>query len=159
VGAAAMSAIILDLNTPDPDAPITVEQTLRNASSFQPWLLFRDESKFHISSGDEYAYEYVEHERSYYVDTNMQKGMLVLPPNPRDGFKLIVSDYFGSWIYHPLIIHRNGKMIMGLEEHMTCDVPSMIFALVYTNTSAGWVVSQNLSTSELANKVKKGPFQ
>ncbi len=154
-----MSAIILDLNTPDPDAPITVEQTLRNASSFQPWLLFRDESKFHISSGDEYAYEYVEHERSYYVDTNMQKGMLVLPPNPRDGFKLIVSDYFGSWIYHPLIIHRNGKMIMGLEEHMTCDVPSMIFALVYTNTSAGWVVSQNLSTSELANKVKKGPFQ
>jgi hypothetical protein len=89
----------------------------------------------------------------------MQKGMLVLPPNPRDGFKLIVSDYFGSWIYHPLIIHRNGKPIMGLEEHMTCDAPNMIFALIYTNTTAGWVVSQNLSTSELANKVKKGPFQ
>jgi hypothetical protein len=159
VGAAAMSAIIVDPIKVDPDAPVTLEQTLRNSAQFQPWLLFRDESKFHVYSGDEYAYEYVEHERSYYVDTNMQKGMLVLPPNPRDGFKLIVSDYFGSWIYHPLIIHRNGKMIMGLEEHMTCDVPNMIFALIYTNTSAGWVVSQNLSTSELANKVKKGPFQ
>jgi len=154
-----MSTIILDLNTPDPDAPVTLEQTLQNAAHFQPWLLFRDETKFNIYSGDEYAYEYVEHERSYYVDTNMQKGMLVLPPNPRDGFKLIVSDYFGSWIYHPLIIHRNGKPIMGLEEHMTCDVPNMIFALIYTNTTAGWVVSQNLSTTELANKVKKGPFQ
>ena len=154
-----MSAIILDLNTPDPDAPVTLEQTLQNAAPFQPWLLFRDETKFNIYSGDEYAYEYVEHERSYYVDTNMQKGMLVLPPNPRDGFKLIVSDYFGSWIYHPLIIHRNGNLIMGLEEHMTCDVPNMIFALIYTNTTAGWVVSQNLSTTELANKVKKGPFQ
>lgn len=154
-----MSAIILDLNTPDPDAPVSVGQTLQNAETWHPWLLFRDENKFYVNSGDEYAYEYVEHERSYYVDTNMQKGMLVLPPNPRDGFKLIVSDYFGSWIYHPLIIHRNGKPIMGLEEHMTCDVPNMIFALIYTNTQAGWVVSQNLSTTELANKVKKGPFQ
>lgn len=154
-----MTGIILDLNKPDPDAPVSVEQTLQNSAQFQPWLTWRHENKFNIYSGDEYAYEYVEHERSYYVDTNMQKGMLVLPPNPRDGFKLIVSDYFGSWIYHPLIIHRNGKPIMGLEEHMTCDVPNMIFALIYTNTTAGWVVSQNLSTTELAEKVKKGPFQ
>lgn len=154
-----MTAIITNLNTPDPDAPITVEQTLKNAAPWQPWLLFRDESKFYVQSGDEYSYEYVEHERSYYVDTNMQKGMLVLPPNPRDGFKLVVSDYFGSWIYNPLIIHRNGKPIMGMEEHMTCDVPNMIFSLIYTNTTAGWVVSQNLSTTELSNKVKKGPFQ
>jgi hypothetical protein len=154
-----MTAIILNPHKPDPAEPISVGQVIANASLHQPWLVWRHENKFHIHSGDEYAYEYVEHERSYYVDTNMQKGMLVLPPNPRDGFKLIVSDYFGSWIYHPLVIHRNGKPIMGLEEHMTCDVPNMIFALIYTNTSVGWVVSQNLSTSELASKVKKGPFQ
>ena len=154
-----MTAIILDINKPDPAEPVTLEQTLLNAKPWQPWLLFRDERKFHVQSGDEYAYEYVEHERSYYIDTNMQKGMLVLPPNPREGFKLIVSDYFGSWIYHPLIIHRNGKPIMGIEEHMTCDVPNMIFALVYTNTPTGWVVTQNLATSELQDKVKKGPFQ
>ena len=154
-----MTAIIVDPVKVDPDAPVSLEQILQYSAQQQPWLVLRHENKFHINSGDEYAYEYVEHERSYYVDTNTQKGMLVLPPNPRDGFKLIVSDYFGSWIYHPLIIHRNGNLIMGLEEHMTCDVPNMIFALIYTNTSAGWVVSQNLSTSELASKVKKGPFQ
>jgi hypothetical protein len=144
---------------PEDPAEQTVEQTIQVASQFQPWLLFRDENKFHINSGDEYAYEYVEHERSYYVDTNMQKGMLVLPANPRDGFKIIISDYFGSWIWHPLIVHRNGKPIMGLDEHMTCDVPNMIFALVYTNTPAGWVVTQNLSTTELIGKVKRGVIQ
>lgn len=154
-----MTAVIIDLNKVDHDAPVTLEQTLQNAAPWQPWLTHMHENKFHIHSGDEFAYEYVEHERSYYVDTNMQKGMLVLPPEPRFGFKIIVSDYFGSWIYHPLIIHRNGKPIMGIDEHMTCDVPNMIFAMIYTNTSAGWVVSQNLTTTELQNKVKKGPFQ
>jgi hypothetical protein len=154
-----VTAIIIDPIKADPDAPLTLEQTLANAAPWQPWLTWRHENKFHIHSGDEFAYEYVEHERSYYVDTNMQKGMLVLPPNPRPGFKLIVSDYFGSWIYHPLVIHRNGKPIMGLDEHMTCDVPNMIFALIYTDTHAGWVVSQNLTTAELQNKVLKGPFQ
>lgn len=144
---------------PEDPAEQTRDQTIQVASQFQPWLLFRDENKFHINSGDEYAYEYVEHERSYYVDTNMQKGMLVLPANPRDGFKIIISDYFGSWIWHPLIVHRNGKPIMGLDEHMTCDVPNMIFGLVYTNTPAGWVVTQNLSTTELIGKVKQGVFQ
>jgi len=144
---------------PEDPAEQTIEQTIQVASQFQPWLTWRHEDKFYITSGDEYSYEYVEHEKSYYVDTNMQKGMLVLPTNPRDGFKIIVSDYFGSWIYHPLVIHRNGKPIMGMDEHMTCDAPNMVFALVYTNTSAGWVVTQNLSTNELLNKVKKGPFQ
>jgi len=145
--------------TPDDFEVQTREQTLQYAKYQQPWLVYRDENKFYVNSGDEYAYEYVEHEQSYYVDTNMQKGMLVLPPNPRDGFKIIVSDYFGSWIYHPLIIHRNGKSIMGFDEHMTCDVPNMIFGLIYTNTRVGWVVTQNLTTNELSNKVKKGPFQ
>lgn len=145
--------------TPDDFEVQTLEKTLQYASQNQPWLVYRDENKFYVNSGDEYAYEYVEHEQSYYVDTNMQKGMLVLPPNPRDGFKIIVSDYFGSWIYHPLIIHRNGKPIMGINENMTCDAPNSIFALIYTNTSSGWVVTQNLTTTELLNKVKKGPFQ
>jgi hypothetical protein len=145
--------------TPDDFETQTREQTLQYASLSQPWLLFRHEDKFHINSGDEYAYEYVEHEKSYYVDTHMQKGMLVLPPNPRDGFKIIVSDHFGSWIWHPLVIHRNGKPIMGIDEHMTCDVPNMVFALVYTNTPAGWVVTQNLSTTELIGKVKQGVIQ
>lgn len=154
-----MTSIILDLHKPDPAQPMSLDQVIANSAKHQPWFVFRDERKFHVQSGDEYAYEYVEHERSYYIDTNMQKGMLVLPPDPREGFKLIVSDYFGSWIYHQLIIHRNGKPIMGLEEHMTCDVPNMIFALVYTNTPTGWVVTQNLATSELQEKVKKGPFQ
>lgn len=145
---------------PDPDTEqVDLAQMLQYAAQNPAWVLYRNDDKFHIYSGDEYAYEYVDHEKNYFVDTNMQKGMLVLPPNPKDGFKIIVSDYFGSWMYHPLVIHRNGKPIMGLEEHMTCDAPNSVFALVYTNTSAGWVVTQNLSTTELTNKVKKGPFQ
>ena len=154
-----MTAIILDINKPDPSQPTLLNPDSPAARRLQPWLLFHGDLQFHVNSGDECSYEFVEHERLYYVDTNAQKGVLVLPPNPHDGFKLLVSDRFGSWIYYPLIIHRNGKPIMGLEEHMTCDVPNMIFALVYTNTAAGWVVSNDLSTSVFHENVTKGFFQ
>lgn len=154
-----MTAIIVDLNKPDPLEPVPLERTLQNGAAHQPWLVFRNTNNFNVTSGDECSYEYVENERTYFVDTWNQRGVLVLPPRPRDGFKIIVSDRFGSWVAHPLVVHRNGNPIMGLEEHMTCDVPNMVFALVYTNTPTGWVVTQNLSTNELAQTAKKGPFQ
>ena len=101
-----------------------------------------------INSGDEYAYEYVEHEGTYYVDTQYQRGMLVLPPNPKPGFKLVISDHYGSWIYYPLIVHRNGKKIMGLEEHMQCDDPFSIFSMIYApETGWDWIVGSDLKVT------------
>lgn len=161
MGADAVTYIIIDPTKTDPEelAPSTPQEKVQFLEQFQPWLTHYNPYKTYLNSGDEYAYEYVEAERSYYIDTQYQKGMLVLPPNPKPGFKIIVTDYFGSWMYYPLIVHRNGKKIMGMEEHMTCDVPHMIFGLVYTETEYGWVVTQNLGTDWLKESVKKGPFQ
>ena len=99
---------------------------------------------FHLASGDEVAYEHVKEERVYYIDTLTQRGILVLPHRPRIGFQLTVSDRFASWMYYPLIIHRNGNPIMGIEENVTCDVPNAIFVLEYMNPVFGWRIHQQL---------------
>lgn len=100
-------------------------------------------SQFQLNSGDEIAYEHVEEEKIYYIDTTNQRGVLVLPHKPRIGFKLTISDRYGQWLYYPLIIHRNGAPIMGIEEHMTCDEPNSIFVMEYVNPVFGWKIHQN----------------
>lgn len=92
----------------------------------------------------------IEYARDWYlhcVDTRDQSCILVLPAKPHDGFKIIVQDKFDSWESSPLVIHRNGNKIMGLEEHLTCDQPKMMFALVYTNLT-GWVVTTDLKMNK-----------
>lgn len=125
------------------------------AANMAPWLLWRNTNNLQVQSGDEYAYEYVEHEKTYFIDTWNQKGMLVLPPNPRDNFKIIVSDRFGSWAAHHLVVHRNGHDIEGLSEHLVCDQPNAVFTLTYTLTNLGWIVGQNLSVSDLSSIYKE----
>jgi hypothetical protein len=49
------------------------------------------------------------------VDTTDQSCVLVLPAKPHDGFKIIVQDKFSSWEASPLVIHRNGNKIMGMD--------------------------------------------
>jgi hypothetical protein len=46
------------------------------------------------------------------------------------------------------VIHRNGNKIMGMEEHLTCDLKNQVFALVYTTTATGWVVTQDLKINK-----------
>ena len=86
-----MTSIILDINKPDPSQPTLLSPNSPVARRMQPWLLFHGDLQFHVNSGDECSYEFVEHERLYYIDTNAQKGVLVLPPDPHDGFKRLVS--------------------------------------------------------------------
>ena len=103
-----------------------------------PWGWVVDHN---LNSGDEVAYEYVKDEGKYYVDTSDKPAMLVLPPRPRPGFRLTVVDHYGSWKFYPLTVHRNGNLIMGGEEHLRCDVPNMVFSLIYApETRLGWVV-------------------
>jgi hypothetical protein len=99
-------------------------------------ILSNDE---YVNSGDEI--DYVITEKTYYINTEKQRGILVLPHNPKDKFKIIVSDYFGSWLYYPLIIHRNGNKIMGIEENMTCDIPYSFFSMTYLQKHPwGWII-------------------
>ena len=97
------------------------------------------------------TYEYVQNEGSYQFDTSMRPVTLVLPANPIDKFRIEICDYFKSWMINPLVIHRNGNKIMGVEEHLNCDVPGSMLALIYTRTSMGWIVDTTL-TKFLGNK-------
>jgi hypothetical protein len=133
---------------------MNAQSILQQSKNIHPWLLWRNENNLVVQSGDEYAYEYVEHEKTYFIDTWAQKGMLVLPSKPRDGFKIIVSDRFGSWKAHHLVVHRNGSDIEGLSEHLVCDHPNAVFSLTFTTTRLGWVVGQNLTTQDLIEKHK-----
>ena len=42
-------------------------------------------------------FEWVEEEKTYYVDTSIYKRDLVLPSNPKIGFRIIGHDFFDSW--------------------------------------------------------------
>ena len=97
------------------------------------------------------TYEYVQNEGSYQFDTSMRPVTLVLPANPIDKFRIEICDYFKSWMINPLVIHRNGNRIMGVEEHLNCDVPGSMLALIYTRTTMGWIVDTTL-TKFLGNK-------
>lgn len=97
-----------------------------------------------VESGDEYDYTHVINQGSYSANTCMKKGMLVLPSNPHAGFKIFVSDQFGSWKWYPLVIHRNGQRIMGMEENMECDMEYAVFNMVYINPDIGWKVESGL---------------
>jgi hypothetical protein len=82
------------------------------------------------------------------VDTTDQSCVLVLPAKPNDGFKIIVQDKFSSWEASPLMIHRNGNKIMGMEEHLTCDLKNQVFALVYVAALQDWVVTLDLKINK-----------
>ena len=85
-------------------------------------------------------FEWVEEEKTYYVDTSIYKRDLVLPSNPKIGFKIIVHDFFDSWKIRPLKVYRNGNPIMGIEEHLICDEPKSIIALVWYGGYIGWKI-------------------
>jgi len=97
-----------------------------------------------VESGDEYDYTYVVDGGSYSANTFMKKGVLVLPTKPHVGFQIFVSDQFGSWKWYPLMIHRNGQRIMGIEENMECDMEYAVFKMIYVNPSIGWKVEDGL---------------
>ena len=109
--------------------------------SFEGWLTGQNLAPQH-------NVEYARDGYLHCVDTTDQSCVLVLPANPHDGFKIIVQDKFSSWESSPLVIHCNGNKIMGMEEHLTCDLKDQVFALVYTTTSMGWVVTQDLKINK-----------
>lgn len=70
-----------------------------------------------------------------YVTTNSQT--ITLPTNPVAGneVEIIVGNYTG------VIIARNGKNIMNLDEDMTIDVAYAPVRLIYVDSTRGWVLS------------------
>jgi hypothetical protein len=91
----------------------------------------------------ELPYEHVLCEGRYCMNTFEKSGILVLPTNPEHRFKIVIWDRFGSWSAHPLIVHRNGSQIGGIDEHLFCDEPLQAFVLEFLKPARNWLVHQN----------------
>jgi hypothetical protein len=46
------------------------------------------------------------------------------------------------------VIHRNGNKIMGIEEHLTCNLSNQVFALVYVAALQDWVITLDLKINK-----------
>ncbi len=103
---------------------------------------------FRQDSSDDVVYEHIVEERMYALDTTKRKGIIVLPSQPKIGFRALVSDRHNTWLYNPLIVHRNGNKLAGLEENMICDEPQSMFVCEFKNKKDGWIVHQNFKLSD-----------
>ena len=77
-----------------------------------------------INSGEEFDYKNVENGGHYNLNSFNRSGMFVLPPNPEQGTTIYFADGEASTRWFPVKIHRNGNPIMGVDDHMICDVPN-----------------------------------
>ena len=105
-------------------------------------------STLRFDSAEDVVYEHIESERMYALDTRTRKGVLVLPHKPKNGFKALISDRHNTWMYNPLIIHRNGNRIGNLEENLVCDCPGAMFICEFKNPSGGWQLHQKFKLTD-----------
>lgn len=76
----------------------------------------------------------------YGVDTSDGDVTITLPADPTPGMRIPLADVVGVWGDTPPIVARNGQRIMGLEEDLVLDVQYLSLALLYINSSRGWVI-------------------
>jgi len=93
-----------------------------------------------VKSGDEVYYEYVQSGCTYSFESYDSSAMFVLPPDPEPNCTIHFSDHRGSNLWYPVRIHRNGHLIMGEKDHLSCDVPNVMFKMIYTGGTIGWIV-------------------
>ena len=103
-------------------------------------------SSFRQDSAEDVVYEHIESERMYALDTKTRKGVLVLPSKPKKGFRALISDRHNTWIYNPLIVHRNGSTIGGHEENLICDTPKAMFVCEYDGQ--GWQLNLRVKITD-----------
>jgi hypothetical protein len=104
-----------------------------------------------VTSGEEYDYHYVLDNGHYTLQSFDKSAMFVLPPKPTMGTTIYFSDQDGSTKYFPVKIHRNGNLIMGESEHMSCDVSNVMFKMKFVGGYVGWRV---LEDSRFTKKIK-----
>lgn len=97
-----------------------------------------------INSGEEWDYHYVQSGNDYQFNSINKSSIFVLPPKPNLGDIIYFNDGSGSTRWFPVKIHRNGNLIMGEKEHMTCDVPNVNFKMSFVGGYIGWKVEADL---------------
>ena len=79
------------------------------------------------------------------ADTRSDAFTLKLPANPSKFHQVVFADHYRTWDTKNLTINPNGKLIEGLNENLTCNVPGKQFTLRYEEgTTIGWRIYTTL---------------
>jgi hypothetical protein len=78
------------------------------------------------------------------ADTRSDAFTLKLPANPSKFHQVIFADHYRTWDTKNLTINPNGKLIEGLDENLTCNVPGKQFTLRYEEATIGWRIYTTL---------------
>jgi hypothetical protein len=78
------------------------------------------------------------------ADTRSDAFTLKLPANPSKFHQVTFADHYKTWDTLNLTIDRNGKLIEGLAENLTCNVAGKQFTLRYEEDLIGWRIYTTL---------------
>lgn len=75
-----------------------------------------------------------------FVDTKNGEVILILPPNPEIGDKIIFYDYSNTWHLNNLTLVNNTKKIQNKLENLIVNINNIVLTLVYYGDSSayGW---------------------
>ncbi len=74
------------------------------------------------------------------VDTRGGPFAITLPAVPSPGNAVTLSDYGNSWSTNPLTVLRNGSLIQGLADDLSCNYTDNYVQLVYQSVTLGWTI-------------------
>ena len=80
----------------------------------------------------------------YFIDTTTAAQTVTLPASPQTGDQVSLIDLAGTFDTNNLTIARNGLKIMGQTANMTISTEDAGIQLVYTGSTYGWKLVQNL---------------
>ena len=80
----------------------------------------------------------------YFVDTSGGAVTMTLPASPQTGDQVSFIDLSGTFDTNNLTIGRNSLKIMGLSEDLVISTENAGIQLVYTGSTNGWKLTQNL---------------
>jgi len=80
----------------------------------------------------------------YFIDTTAAAQTATLPASPQTGDQVSIVDLAGTFDTNNLTVGRNSLKIMGLAEDLVVSTENAGIQLVYTGSTYGWKLTQNL---------------
>ena len=81
--------------------------------------------------------------RGYFVNTTSSAFTMTLPASPSIGDSVTIIDYAGTFDSNNCTVGRNSEKIHGADEDLTVATERAAFTLVYTDSTQGWLLTNN----------------
>jgi len=79
-----------------------------------------------------------------FVNTTASACTITLPATPLSGDTIRFMDLAGTFDTNYLTLGRNGNKIMGLTENLVVSTENASFGIIYTGSTYGWKIAENL---------------